>query len=97
MVVPVLITSCQVSEKLNSGPVTAQTTTSTTHARKAAGLPVTWAVQLAKRANLRSNIGQAQAEAYAATDFGRSGSAGWWLRPNRRECWPSGPREMGGS
>ena len=45
MVVPVLMTSCQVSEKPNSGPVTSQTTMTSTASAKAQELPVqavTW-------------------------------------------------------
>ncbi len=48
MVVPVLITNCQVSENLKTGPVAAHTTTQSTHSRKAMGLPVARAVALAK-------------------------------------------------
>jgi hypothetical protein len=40
MVVPVLITSCQVSEYLNTGPVTAQITTIRRAMINAAELPV---------------------------------------------------------
>ncbi len=39
IVVPVLITSCQVSEKPNSGPVAAQTTTTSAAVRNAQGDP----------------------------------------------------------
>ena len=39
MVVPVFITSCQVSEKLKSGPVMAQITTMRKAMIEAAGLP----------------------------------------------------------
>src|SRR5829696_2743329 len=51
MVVPVLMTSCQVSEKPKSGPVTAQTTTTPAATAKAGGRPVARAVHLAKRVN----------------------------------------------
>src|SRR4051812_48057350 len=40
IVVPVLMTSCQTSENLKIGPVTAQTTISVTAAMKAQGVPV---------------------------------------------------------
>jgi hypothetical protein len=50
MVVPVLITSCQFSEKPKKGPDTAQTRTTTTQIRKAGGLPVTLAVAFANLA-----------------------------------------------
>ncbi len=40
MVVPVLITNCQVSEKLNIGPVTAQTMITRNARIKARGFPV---------------------------------------------------------
>ena len=49
MVVPVLITSCQVSEYLNTGPVTAQTNTTVNAVIKAAELPVACVAQLEKR------------------------------------------------
>ena len=40
MVVEVLITSCQVSENLNSGPTRPQTTTRATQTMKVSGRPV---------------------------------------------------------
>src|ERR1044071_514758 len=49
MVVPVLITSCHVSLKPKSGPVSAQTTMVADAIKKAAGRPVARAVHLAKR------------------------------------------------
>ena len=39
IVVPVLITSCQVSENWNNGPLTAQTSTNTQAVANANGLP----------------------------------------------------------
>jgi len=51
IVVPVLITSCQVSENLKIGPLAAQARTTSTQTRKACGLPVTRAVALANLAN----------------------------------------------
>jgi hypothetical protein len=51
MVVPVLMTSCHVSEKPKSGPVTAQTMMTSTASAKVAGRPVARAVHLAKRVN----------------------------------------------
>src|SRR3569832_358869 len=51
MVVPVLITNCQVSLKPNRGPVTAQMTTMATAIRKVVGLPLTREVATARRAN----------------------------------------------
>src|SRR5690242_6971163 len=50
-VVPVLITSCQVSLNWNTGPVTSQTRITPTASMKVAGLPVTRAVAFAKRVN----------------------------------------------
>ena len=47
MVVPVLITSCQVSLKPNTGPVMPQITTIATAARKVHGEPVAVAAFLA--------------------------------------------------
>src|SRR5215218_9109406 len=49
IVVPVLITSCQVSLKAKRGPVTAQTTITATARKKVSGRPVAWAVHLANR------------------------------------------------
>jgi hypothetical protein len=49
IVVPVLMTNCQVSLNLNIGPVTPQTTTIEAAAMNAAGWPVARAVHLAKR------------------------------------------------
>lgn len=40
IVVPVFITNCHVSEKLNNGPLISQTTTVLAAIRKAVGLPV---------------------------------------------------------
>src|SRR6476659_7827987 len=51
IVVPVLITSCQVSLKPNSGPVTAQATMTAAATVNADGLPVARAVHLANREN----------------------------------------------
>src|ERR1700704_4830580 len=51
MVVPVLMTSCQVSLNRNSGPVTSQARITPTARLKVAGLPVTRAVALARRVN----------------------------------------------
>ena len=46
MVVPVLMTSCQVSLKPKIGPVTAQTTMMATQAANVMGLPAAWATAL---------------------------------------------------
>ena len=51
MVVPVLMTSCQVSLNLNKGPVTAQIATTVRQPMKVQGLPATLAVRVAKRMN----------------------------------------------
>jgi hypothetical protein len=50
MVVPVLITSCHVSLKPNSGPVNSQTTISPTAAANTKERPVARAVRFAKSA-----------------------------------------------
>src|ERR1044072_9398301 len=47
MVVPVLMTSCQLSENLKIGPDTAQTTTMTTQRQKVTGRPAAVATTLA--------------------------------------------------
>src|SRR5262245_29662512 len=64
MVVPVLMTSCQVSEKPKIGPVTAQATITATAIMKAQGEPtapaVTWA-------NLRKNSFIPPAPCYTAS------------------------------
>ena len=51
MVVPVLMTSCQVSEKPKSGPVAAHTRTTTTASTNANGEPMPCEVALANRRN----------------------------------------------
>jgi hypothetical protein len=51
MVVPVLMTSCQVSLKWNIGPETIQAITTPNASRNAAGRPVNVAVFFAKREN----------------------------------------------
>jgi hypothetical protein len=51
IVVPVLITSCQVSLKPKSGPLTAHTVTVASASAKAAGLPVTWEIHFANVVN----------------------------------------------
>jgi hypothetical protein len=51
MVVPVLITSCQVSLNPNSGPVTAHNTIISTAAKKVIGLPLKRAVRFVNRVN----------------------------------------------
>jgi hypothetical protein len=48
MVVPVLITSCQVSLNLKNGPVTSQTTITATASVKVLGRPQKWDANLAK-------------------------------------------------
>src|SRR3954471_2661983 len=58
MVVPVLITSCQVSLKWKYEPVKPHVRTTTTASRNAAGRPVACAVHLVKRVNqLRWRVG----------------------------------------
>ena len=52
MVVDVLITNCQVSEKPNSGPLTAQPRISARHAMKANGLPSPSYTMFANRENI---------------------------------------------
>ena len=61
LVVPVLITSCQVSLKPKMGPVMAQVTTTITATRKAIGYPVACAVALAKRENGEPRYGSIMA------------------------------------
>src|SRR5215204_2525451 len=57
IVVPVLITSCQVSEKLKNGPLAAQRRTTSTQAANVQGLPVARATQDAKSVKkLEENI-----------------------------------------
>ena len=51
MVVPVFITSCQVSLKENNGPVTAQTMITNAARTKVIGLPVMTDESFAKRVN----------------------------------------------
>ncbi len=51
MVVPVLITSCQVSLNRNTGPVSAQTSTTATQMMKVHGRPAILAVALARWLN----------------------------------------------
>ena len=53
MVVPVLITSCQVSLKPNSGPVTIHASTTSSASTKLNGLPAKREAALAKRVNQR--------------------------------------------
>jgi hypothetical protein len=50
-----VVTSCQVLEKPNSGPVTAQTAMTTQHRMKAAGVPAAWATRLAILVNCFSH------------------------------------------
>ena len=58
MVVPVLMTSCQVSEKPKIGPVTAQTITADSAKMKASGRPV-WPAMLPAILVKRRSIGGA--------------------------------------
>ena len=51
MVVPVLITSCHVSEKLKNGPVQAQITTAVSASENAVVPPVAFAACVAKVSN----------------------------------------------
>src|SRR5262245_58345545 len=51
IVVPVLMISCQVSEKWKYGPSTAQAMMTATARKNVYGRPTTWAVWLAKRPN----------------------------------------------
>ncbi|MDT4856839.1 hypothetical protein FQZ97_912420 [compost metagenome] len=76
MVVPVLITSCHVSEKPKNGPATAQATTTTTQTRKAAGLPVQRATVLAKESKSRSmRVSSSRGDAAATVRVGASADA----------------------
>ena len=54
MVVPVFMTSCHVSEKWNTGPVTAQTMTVKQHIRNVSGRPVAQAIRVAAFSNASS-------------------------------------------
>src|SRR5688572_14560044 len=54
MVVPVLITNCQVSDQWNSGPVTPQTSTTLSASRKVAGWPAQPAIHEAIRVKILS-------------------------------------------
>ena len=65
MVVPVLMTSCQVSEKSKTGPVPAHTATSTTASTNVAGLPAHSEVLLAKRVNRCCGVSMLQGYALA--------------------------------
>jgi len=56
MVVPVLITNCHVSLKLNMGPVTAHISTVSKAKKNTSGLPVQYATAFA---NLEKNPGPA--------------------------------------
>src|SRR5687768_9714823 len=56
MVVPVLITSCQVSEKLKIGPVIAQTIINSMAVRKAMGVPVALVILLDAPSNHSENL-----------------------------------------
>ena len=56
IVVPVLMTSCQVSENPNSGPVIAHTMTTEQAVTNAAGVPVARDVQRAKRVNSDASL-----------------------------------------
>src|SRR5579859_1929199 len=49
MVVPVLMTSCHVSDQWKNGPDTAQTSTIRMETTKVDALPACWAVRLARR------------------------------------------------
>src|SRR5438045_2435127 len=80
MVVPVLITSCQVSEKPNSGPVPSHTSTTIAAKRKLSGEPTALAIPWAKRRNV--SLAAVTATATAAFEppprtgrFGRLASA----------------------
>src|SRR5215212_2752814 len=56
IVVPVLMTSCQVSEKPKNGPVTAQTIMSTTESANVRGFPVARATAPAKAVNILDHM-----------------------------------------
>src|SRR5262245_61017992 len=81
IVVPVLITSCQVSLKWKRGPVIAQVKTTANANAKAAGLPVARPVQFAKR------LKEDDAQLVAATPFTCLQAAGL-LYPSRCEFFP---------
>lgn len=53
MVVPVLMTSCQVSEKWNRGPVTPHRTTISSAATKVIGWPAAAEIRVAMSSNIR--------------------------------------------
>ena len=60
---PVLITSCPVSEKPNKGPLRAQTITTTQQTRHVVGAPAARATALDAVANFRSGVGNTKGEA----------------------------------
>ena len=73
IVVPVLITSCQVSENLNIGPDSAHTTMRTTETANVSGLPDARAIASAKREN---SLDIETAPAHGCATPARKG-AGW--------------------
>ena len=56
MVVPVFITSCQVLEKLNNGPVHAQMMTMKKAMKLACALPAAWVTKAEKRVYVRAHF-----------------------------------------
>jgi len=65
MVVPVLMTSCQVSENLNMGPLRAQITTTADARIKVDACPAAWDAQFAIVGKIRSRRGSVSSRCIA--------------------------------
>src|SRR6187402_2094878 len=80
MVVPVLMTSCQVSEKPNTGPVAAQITITSRAAEKVQKLPAAWLVLPATLANSSVTAGASFMRGILAQPRARVRPAPLWRR-----------------
>src|SRR4051794_9564844 len=69
IVVPVLITNCQVSEKPNSGPVIAQTKTTPAASMKADARPAAWDVLFATSPKIRLKPPACPADAFVLASW----------------------------
>src|SRR5690348_3885788 len=90
MVVPVLMMSCQVSEKPATGPIAAQPITTMTQSVKVMGLPAAWATPFAARVKACSTdmaaSGFCAALRNARADLQFRGSFGRGPMPREGDC-----------
>src|SRR6185295_8263512 len=91
MVVPVLMTSCQVSLKPNNGPLSAHTRMTPTATKNVTGRPDAWAVHLVNRVNHeRDLVGLMVPGCYHSRTMRPTKSRSWFTRLTKWTAHASG-------